>query len=480
MARLSKRGTPVKIHTENSVWTTVDKRGAQLLNNELTYVEFDWKKGPYGRKKIKKETRMISPTGGDEFIFLTGLVTRALDYLEANNIPYEYTTDVPEMACDEPGIAGIEFRDYQVRLSDAAINEGRGVLLSPTGTGKSYIILRIMSAFTQENILFLVHTKDLMNQIKDDLIKFNLGEVGEYSGNKKVRKRIMVATIQTMYKYAEDFTDYFDLVIVDEGHHVASLSEQSNGKERIPMYASFLMKSAAPIKLALTATLPTKDHSLKALEALVGPVIGEYTMEEAEEDETLAEFDIEIITMPQMPAQMIQDVSSFEVTKRKKLSQYQIVYRNGIVDNVSRNMRLLSRVAELIEAGKSCMINIVNTRHGDNLMELIDEHFDFDAVFARGSTKNRKDIIQDMRDKKIMCVICTVIFVEGIDIPSLDVFVNAGGGRDSKGVKQKLGRALRKHKDKRALYIDTLDEVHSILFQQSKDRIETLKKTGKI
>ena len=59
------------------------------------------------------------------------------------------------------------------------------------------------------------------------------------------------------------------------------------------------------------------------------------------------------------------------------------------------------------------------------------------------SSKNRKKSIQDLRDKKSLCMIATSLADEGLDVPTLDAALLAGGGASSTRVNQRVGRTLR-------------------------------------
>lgn len=206
------------ILTQNSVWTECSRDIALLVQKELSYKHTEWK---YVFGKRKQVIQIISLVREDKekgvYFFPTGLVPRVLRFLRKRNIEFIYKSEIACVEHDEPLLKGIEFRDYQKEFIDVALKEGRGVLQSATGTGKSIIIAGIMSAFSQEKILFLVHTQDLVTQMKKDLVKFfGKEDIGEWTGGTRKMNRIVVATIQSFSKVAWEYTDYFDVCFVDE------------------------------------------------------------------------------------------------------------------------------------------------------------------------------------------------------------------------------------------------------------------------
>jgi type I site-specific restriction endonuclease len=222
------------IHTLDSVWTQVDHGIAKLIQNELTYQDSYWRKKPNGRKeKVVFDVNMLETHSDGEHYFHTGFVPRITGFCNQNEIEYTYRSDLPEVEYDEPHIEGITFRDYQLEFIEQALSLGRGVFKSATGTGKSVMIAGLISAFSEETILFLVHTQDLISQMYEDLETWNLGPIGEWTGKKKEHGRIMLATIQTFAKYAWDFTDTFDVVFVDECFHKNTKISIPNGRKKI-------------------------------------------------------------------------------------------------------------------------------------------------------------------------------------------------------------------------------------------------------
>ena len=88
----------------------------------------------------------------------------------------------------------------------------------------------------------------------------------------------------------------------------------------------------------------------------------------------------------------------------------------------------------------------------------------------------RKQILEDFGNKKIKILISTVVN-EGVNIPSMDVIIMAGGGKSNKQTVQRVGRALRKAEGKsEAVIIDFMDADGGMLQRHSKARLKTYRK----
>ena len=104
--------------------------------------------------------------------------------------------------------------DYQQRLvtetRQALSNGNKGVLIvSPPGSGKSVVIAEIarLTTLKKNRILFFVHRKELVNQIKDSFIKQDVD--------------LHYCTIMTVGKVANrlNILPKPNLIIVDESQH---------------------------------------------------------------------------------------------------------------------------------------------------------------------------------------------------------------------------------------------------------------------
>src|SRR5699024_2674515 len=105
------------------------------------------------------------------------------------------------------------------------IGEKRGLVISATGTGKTYLSAFDVRNVKPERVLFLAHREQiLMKSLNDyrDLIGGDPADYGIYSGSKKdIHAKYMFATVQTFSKesHLEQFSkDAFDYIIIDEAH----------------------------------------------------------------------------------------------------------------------------------------------------------------------------------------------------------------------------------------------------------------------
>lgn len=139
-----------------------------------------------------------------------------------------------------------------------AAGEDRALLISATGTGKTYASAFAMRELGFKRVLFLVHRGQLARQTKKSYEKVfaksvSMGLVG--AGYHEYNADYVFATVQTLNRdehllqYAEDI---FDCIILDEAHHVPAGTYQK------------IMKHFTPkLWLGMTATPDKRDDNVE-------------------------------------------------------------------------------------------------------------------------------------------------------------------------------------------------------------------------
>jgi len=471
-----------QIIAADSVWTQVGKGLIKYISPSLTYTDSYWKQTRFKKEKVEYTETMVQYfKKSKEFWIYTGHVPRVIQTLQKEKIPFTFETKIRPVEFDSPHIQGITFREDQEQILEVAISQGRGLILSPTGSGKSILIRGLISAFNQEKVLFLVHTTDLVQQMMDDL-KGEVDSLGEWSGKTKNKARVMVATIQSFHKVVSEWVHYFDVILIDEAHHCHSIKNT---------YGKTLTLLSAPSKFGFTATYPTTDKGRMHLEALIGPVIANFTIQDATKIDILAKPIIEIIKVPDVPGFELFDESTVPIPQNRikdpdyRPTKYTTVYWNGLVTNTTRNMMIINLADNLKRKQKTTLVSVVNLEHGEELCDIAIDYFDWkygkDFVFINGSTpkKERNQIKKDFEAKKYKMVIATTVWSEGISIKSIDCCIIASAGKSKIGVIQKIGRGLRKTTKKNKVIIyDFQDTCHKYLRNHFKARYKVYQQMG--
>lgn len=156
----------------------------------------------------------------------------------------------------------IEPRTYQERALRVMVSAGGGVLVAPTGAGKTTIGIEL-AARLGERCLILVKSKDLAEQWRGAIKKFTGLECGLIGGGKWIDgEQFTVGLFQTLHKH-EGSLDY-GLVIVDECHNTPA--EQAY---------TVINRQTAKYRFGLSATPQRRDNLEMMIHAALGPVVAE-------------------------------------------------------------------------------------------------------------------------------------------------------------------------------------------------------------
>jgi superfamily II DNA or RNA helicase len=160
------------------------------------------------------------------------------------------------------------------------------------------------------------------------------------------------------------------------------------------------------------------------------------------------------------------------------------IYKTHIVNNSTRNELIVKFAKRFQEIDFPTLILVQRKEHALNLMEMMK---DPKAIFVSGGANavsyDSNGMVEEFKidynvfrsnfeDGQWNILIATQVFDEAIDIPSIQSLIMAGAGRSKIKQLQRLGRGVRKKKDKinHAYIVDFIDRGHVYLFAQYKKR----------
>ncbi len=337
-----------------------------------------------------------------------------------------------------------KIRDYQFDALMHAIKNKTGILVSPTGSGKSLIIYCLVRYYHEvlsyynhvykgdKKVLIIVPTTSLVEQMFEDFRSYgpDLGIESYchkiYSGKDKNSDcGCFISTWQSIYKLPFDWFEQFGMVIGDECHGFKAKS-----------LTSIMNKSTeAEYRYGTTGTLDgTQTHEL-VLQGLFGKVFKVTTTKKLQESDTLAELNINRIELEY----------SDKVKKEfgKKEYQEEIEF---IVSNEKRN-KFIKNLALDLKGNTLVLYNYVE-KHGKPIFELIDDNSAGRKVFfvsGQTDTNDREAIRKIIEKQKNAIVVASLgTFSTGINIRNLHNIIFASPSKSQIRVLQSIGRGLRK------------------------------------
>jgi len=350
-------------------------------------------------------------------------------------------------------------RDYQKQAVEAALTKTRGIIQMPTGAGKSLVAAGIIASVPCR-WLVIVPQSDLLEQFAKH-IRERLGEepgiIGDGQWNPA---RITVATFQTLArrmskakdKRAYEFMASVQGMITDETHQAASGT------------FSFVCSKAinAYYRVGISATpLDRSDKKSVFVIAQLGGIIHRTTSAELRARGYLAEATIRMVRCAQGSSAPTWPGVYGECVVRSKP-------RNSVVVEMARR------------AAKPALVFVSQVKQGQNLMSMVrNAGMRAELVWGEDDTEERRKAIADLVAGRLDVIVCSNVFAQGVDIPSLASVVNAAGGQSVILTLQRLGRATRVTKDKTTFEAwDVLDDGNRYLAKHGRARLNVYEREG--
>jgi superfamily II DNA or RNA helicase len=365
--------------------------------------------------------------------------------------------------------------------SSVPVRWSRGIVQLPTGTGKTILAAALIQRFYDLPSLFLVDRKDPLWQTKEvfeQIFKERIGVIGD--GRMDIQHHT-VATVQTVSRAikanSRQFRKYLDsirLLVVDECHKVANND-----------YLKVLRKIPAYYRIGLSAT-PLEKDSVDGLYLIgaLGDVIYELSSQDAVAKGYLAKPIVRFIDIRD-PVIDTRPIYTGDVKQRQQAARenYQEVYKLGIIDNESRNRRIVRCVRKAFKLARPTMVLVRSLRHGYVLTKLLQKALpDARVGYLKGRDKSihRRRTTKDFKRGRLDVLVASTIFDEAVDIPNIRTLVLAGGGRSPIKAIQRVGRGMRRKegRDNTLRVIDFLDRTHKYLLEHSLERLKIYERKG--
>lgn len=314
-------------------------------------------------------------------------------------------------------------------------NKDKALLISATGTGKTFLSAFDVRRFKPKRLLFVVHRRNIAEAALRSF-KYLIPNVsmGIFSGNtKETDSDFIFSTVQTIHKkeYREMFDrDAFDYIIIDEVHRAGAQSYQDIVDYFKPKFL-----------LGMSAT-PERSDDFDIYEMFDHNIAYEIRLIQAMEYNLLCPFHYYGITDMTIDGIEIDDKSEFNILT----SELRVDY---IIEKINEYGYSGDRIHGLIFCSRKdeCekLSQLFNMRGYKTI-----------ALTGDSSEEMRQKAIDSLEsnDENSLDYIFTVdIFNEGIDIPKVNQVVMLRPTESAIVFVQQLGRGLRKNDSKEYVVI---------------------------
>lgn len=384
----------------------------------------------------------------------------------------------PEQAPELGQFAELPLRAYQsAALLAWQVADERGLLVMPTGSGKTRVALSAMAAAGCRS-LCLVPTRALLQQWLAELAAVYSGPVGCLGDGKREVEAITVSTFESAYRLMPSLGNRFELLVVDEAHHFG-----------VGIRDEALEMCTAPRRLGLTAT-PPDAAALHRLGELLGPIayqigVGDLT------GRYLADFELVVVPLGLNDAERASHDADYrlfsELSRRFRELHPQGSWQELVAFAAQspegraalgawrRTRRLLG-----FTRAKARAVGTLLARHrGSRVLIFTADNYAAYAIavehlimpitcdIGRGE---REQALEAFRRGELRALVSARVLNEGIDVPDADVAIIVGSTLGEREHVQRVGRLLRPQPGKRALVYELVTAATSEIWRAAARR----------
>jgi len=444
----------ISIRKKNEVHLLIDSDAsiAQELNDHFSFDVPGAKFHPlYKSRMWDGKVRLFSMFTKELYIGLLDYVKKfaeereySVDESNYRKSHDEVTIEEVKSFCESLKISSkgqsIQIREYQIDAVYQAIVNGRRLLLSPTGSGKSliiYCLIRWHQKFGRRQLI-LVPTTSLVEQMYSDFQDYsglNEWKTSEnchriYGGHEKSNQfNVVISTWQSLYKLPKNFFAEFQTIYGDEAHLFKAKS-----------LTGILNKcTTTPYRIGTTGTLDgTKTHKL-VLEGLFGSVYKVTTTKKLITDKTLANLQIYNIIL-EYPDEIRKNAKGFDYQQEM---DFIVTYneRNKFIRNLAIDQK-----------GNTLVLFQYVEKHGKLLYDMICAKCENRQVFFvyGGTDTEQREQVRLLTEKENDAIIVASYgtFSTGINIKKLHNIIFASPSKSRVRNLQSIGRGLRTSEEK--------------------------------
>lgn len=316
----------------------------------------------------------------------------------------------------------------------------KGLIVSATGTGKTYLGAFDVKRVQPKRFLFVVHREQILQKAKASFQNVIGGPAADYgilSGMQKdLNCRYLFATIQSLKRdetLAEFSQDEFDYILFDEAHHLGAPSYQKVFNYFTPKFC-----------LGMTAT-PERNDDFSVFEMFDYQIAYEIRLQDALKEEILCPFHYIGISEYEGQDGTIQITDDNKTVFNQLISEERVDYLIeasnffGYSGDQLHGLIFCRQVTEAQELAK----------------QLTAKGYPAQSLSSNESQTEREAAVKALEEGRLQYLITVDLFNEGIDIPCINQVLMLRPTQSSIIFVQQLGRGLRKAANKD--YVTVID-----------------------
>lgn len=349
-------------------------------------------------------------------------------------------------------------RKWQINALDIWKKNFSGIVSIVTGGGKTifafYAILEFIKKFEDGNIVIVVPTLALQDQWKEELISnlnVNAKEINSYAGKSSKVNRINILVINSARKVNSLlFNDFDNFLIVDECHKAGSKINSN----------CLNINTKATLGLSATPIRQYDDGFELYIQPKLGNIIYEYGYKEAHKDGVISDFKIiNIKTYLSYTEQEDYD----KISKRLAIELNKDFSDQNKIEmlllqrsRVSKNS--INRIPIAIEIlkkyiSKKTIVFTESKEQANTIYTFLKNDGRSTALYHTGVSKTLRQLnLEEFINGTYRSLITCTAVDEGLNVPDIEVAIIVSQTKSIRQRIQRLGRSLRKGKEKALVY----------------------------
>lgn len=357
-------------------------------------------------------------------------------------------------------------RPFQQEAIDAWLPRRQGLVVLPTGAGKTYVAQMAIEAVARSTLV-VVPTLELVRQWTQSLSESFPFAVGAIGGGDYNPQPLTVITYDSAYSHMENIGNRYGLIIFDECHHLPGET-----------YSLAALSCLAPYRLGLSATPERADGRHSDLDYLIGPILYRRDVLELAGD-YLAEYSTHQVIVDLTQEERAEYESERSVYKDFIISQgirlshpkgwSEFVMKSARSSQGRRAMKAYLRQKKLAFAAPSkidyvdqllhrhrCDRTLLFTQNNTTAYE-VSQRFLIPVITHQTKPSERSEILSGFAEGKYLAIVTSKVLNEGVDVPDANVAIVISGSGSVREHVQRLGRILRRASpDKQAVLYELI------------------------
>ncbi len=368
--------------------------------------------------------------------FPSGLLYMMLAYLETKQHTIVDNRIVPVSTSTFNRTSTHTPRRDQTHAVFACTHASRGIVVMPTGTGKSFTMALLIGALNLRTLI-VVPSLELKRQLTESLTEI-FGEEALDCG----------ITVENIDSRTLPSRRNYDCLIIDEAHHSAAKTYRELNKKAWGGIFHRFFFTATPFR--------SQDEENLLLESICGQVIYRLDYQDAVKSGQIVPIEAFYLEVP-------------KTKKDKEYASYAAAYSDLITNNEARNSIIQQSLVNLTRSGISTLCLVKEIAHGDTLAS--------DGAFHLVTGQNdQRYLITDFCDRKVTTLIGTTgVLGEGVDTRPCECVIIASPVKSRNLFMQMVGRSFRRYPGKEsAIIILIKDNSHKWFKSAFKEQVKIL------